>query len=82
MLNKWFLVILTLNKSGGNSQTITPFDTYADAEDEWRDKLSQIGGNPQTAYAVFEILDPYGRPVETNVYTVDKLPTPEPEENV
>lgn len=79
MLNKYFLVILTLNKSGGTSQTITAFDTYDEAEDDWRDKLSTVGGNPQTAYAVFEILDPYGRPVSPNIYTVDKLPKPEPE---
>lgn len=79
MLNKWFLVVLTLNKSGGTAQTITAFDTYDDAEDEWRDQMSTVGGNPQTAYAVFEILDPYGRPVGTNIYTVNKLPKPEPE---
>ena len=80
MLNKYFLVILSMNKSGGVSQTITAYDTYDEAEDDWRDKMSTIGGNPQTAYAVFEILDPYGRIMNTNNYTVDKLPKPEPTE--
>lgn len=78
MLNKYFLVILALNKSGGVSQEITAYSTYADAEDDWRDKMSTVGGNPQTVYAVFEILDPYGRIMPTNCYTVDKIPAPEP----
>ena len=71
MLNKYFLTILSQNKSGGVSQTIDAYDTYKEAEGKWRDKLSQIGGNPQTAYAIFEILDMYGRSMNTNYYVVD-----------
>lgn len=74
MLNKWYLVTLVLNTSGGNSQTIKAYDSYEEAEDDWRDALSKTGGNPSTAYMVAEILDPYGRPVAKNDYIVDKLP--------
>lgn len=71
MLNKYFLVVLTENLSGGVSQTITPYDTYKVAEEKWRDALSKTGGNPQTAYGIFEVLDMYGRSVDKNYYVVD-----------
>ena len=78
-MNKYFLVVLSLNKSGGVSQTITAYDDYKSAESKWRDNLSTIGGNPQTAYAIFEILDMYGRVMTTNYYVVDnREPAPEP----
>lgn len=71
MLNKYFTVKLTENLSGGVAQTITAFNTYKEAESQWRDDLSKVGGNPQTAYAIFEILDMYGRVMGGNYYTVD-----------
>jgi hypothetical protein len=75
MLNKYFLVVLTENLSGGVSQTITPYDTYKECESKWRDALSKTGGNPQTAYAIFEILDMYGRSMQDNYYVVDNTTT-------
>lgn len=84
MITKYFLVVITVNQSDKVSQDITAYDTYKEAEGKWRDKLSQVGGNPQTKYAIFEVLDNYGRPMNTNYYIVDNRepepePTPEPE---
>ena len=79
MLNKWFLVTLVLNTEGGTSQQIKAYDSYEEAEDDWRDALSKTGGNPSTAYMVAEILDPYGRPISKNDYIVDKIPKSTPE---
>lgn len=75
MLNKYFLVVLAENLNGGVSQTITPYDTYKECESKWRDALSKTGGNPQTAYAIFEILDMYGRSMQDNYYVVDNTTT-------
>ena len=75
MLNKYFTVKLTENLSGGVAQTITAFNTYKEAESQWRDDLSKVGGNPQTAYAIFEILDMYGRVMNDNYYIVDNTAT-------
>ena len=75
MLGKYFLVVLAENLSGGVSQTITPYDTYKECESKWRDALSKTGGNPQTAYGIFEMLDMYGRVMNNNYYIVDNTTT-------
>ncbi len=80
MITKYFLVVITVNQNDGVSQDITAYDTYKEAEGKWRDKLSQVGGNPQTKYAIFEVLDNYGRVMNPNYYIVDnREPEPEPE---
>ncbi len=74
MLNKYNLLTKTQNMSGGEETKVSSYDTYKQAESAWRDALSKVGGNPQTAYMVAEIIDPYGRTM--NPYTVDNTPEP------
>lgn len=79
MLNKYFVQILSLNKSSGNAQEVKPYDDFTTAEEKYCDALSQYCGNPQTGYCVISILDPYGRPMKDYTFTIDHLPKPEPE---
>lgn len=77
MLGKYYVLILSLNKSGGNAEEITRKETLTDAENLFYDKCSAYGGNPSTGYVVVSILDMYGRTIKSE--TIDRLPTPEPE---
>lgn len=77
MLNKFFVLVLSLNKSGGNSEEIIRKDDYNSAEGTYYDKCSSYAGNAQTGYVVIQLLDPYGRPIKTA--TIDRLPQPEQE---
>lgn len=77
MLNKYYVLILSLNKSGGNAEEITRKETLTDAENLFYDKCSQYGGNPATGYVVVSVLDMYGRTIKSE--TIDRLPAPEPE---
>ena len=77
MLNKYYVLILSLNKSGGNAEEITRKDDLTSAENLFYDKCSQYGGNAQTGYVVVSLLDMYGRIIKSE--TIDRLPTPEPE---
>jgi hypothetical protein len=81
MLNKFYVLVLFINKSGGNSEEITRHDDYNSAENKYFDKCSQLAGNAQTGYVVIKLLDGYGRPIEGRTATIDKLPKPEPEES-
>lgn len=78
MLNKYFVLVLSLNKSGGNSEEITRKDDYNSAESLFFDKCSSYGGNAQTGYVVIQLLDGYGRAIKTE--TINRLPEPEPNE--
>ena len=80
MLNKYYVLILSLNKSGGNSEEITRKDDLTSAEKLFYDKCSQYGGNAQTGYVVVSLLDMYGRIIKSE--TIDRLPAPEPEPEV
>ena len=77
MLNKYYVLVLSINKNGGNSEEITRKDTLTDAENLFYDKFSQLGGNAQTGYVVVSVLDMYGRAIKSE--TIDRLPAPEPE---
>ena len=77
MLEKYYVLILSLNKSGGNSEEITRKDDLTSAENLFYDKCSQYGGNAQTGYVVVSLLDMYGRIIKSE--TIDRLPAPEPE---
>jgi hypothetical protein len=77
MLNKYYVLILSLNKSGGNAEEITRKETLTEAENLFYDKCSQYGGNAQTGYVVVSLLDMYGRIIKSE--TIDRLPAPEPE---
>lgn len=79
MLNKFYVLVLSINKSGGNSEEITRHDDYNSAENKFYDKCSQLAGNAQTGYVVIQMLDGYGRPIEKRTATIDRLPAPEPE---
>lgn len=48
MFNKYFVVQIVKNMSDGVSQSIEAFDTEKLAKDKFYDKLSSLGGNPQT----------------------------------
>ena len=77
MLNKYYVLVLSLNKSGGNSEEITRHDTYESAESKYYYKGSNYAGNAQTGYVVIQLLDGYGRSIMNA--TIDRLPEPEPE---
>lgn len=77
MLNKYYVLVLSLNKSGGNSEEITRKDTLTDAENLFYTKCGQLAPNPATGYIVIELLDGYGRAIKSE--TIDRLPQPEPE---
>lgn len=79
MLGKYFVLLLSLNKEGGNYEEITRKDTLEEAENLFYTKYSQYAPNPATGYVVVEILDRYGRAIKSE--TIDRLPTPEPEPN-
>ena len=78
MLEKFYVLVLSLNKSGGNSEEITRHDTYESAESKYFDKCSSYAGNAQTGYVVIQLLDGYGRAIKAE--TINRLPEPEPEE--
>ena len=77
MLEKFYVLVLSINKSGGNSEEITRHDTYESAENKFYDKCSQLAGNAQTGYVVVQLLDGYGREIKAE--TINRLPEPEPE---
>lgn len=77
MLNKFYVLVLSLNKSGGNSEEIIRKDDYNSAESTFYDKCSSYAGNAQTGYVVIQLLDGYGRPIKSE--TINRLPEPEPE---
>ena len=77
MLNKYYVLVLSLNKSGGNSEEILRKDDYESAESTYFDKCSNYAGNAQTGYVVIQLLDSYGRAIKSE--TIDRLPQPEPE---
>lgn len=77
MLGKYFVLVLSLNKSGGNSEEVSRHDTYDSAESKFFDKCSSYAGNAQTGFVVIQLLDGYGRAIKSE--TIDRLPQPEPE---
>lgn len=77
MLEKFYVLVLSLNKSGGNSEEITRHDTYESAESKYFDKCSSYAGNAQTGYVVIQLLDGYGRAIKAE--TINRLPEPTPE---
>lgn len=79
MLNKYYVLVLSINKSGGNSEEISRHDTYEAAESKYYDKCSSYAGNAQTGYVVIQLLDGYGRIVNGMTATIDRLPQPEPD---
>lgn len=44
MLEKFYVLVLSINKSGGNSQEITRHADYESAENKFYDKCSQLAG--------------------------------------
>lgn len=74
MLNKYYVLVLSLNKSGGNSEEIIRRDTKESAESTYYDKCSSYAGNAQTGYVVIKFLDPYGR--EILKAEINRLPEP------
>lgn len=77
MLTKYYVMVLSLNKSGGNSEEILRREDYNSAESTYFDKCSSYAGNAQTGYVVIQLLDGYGRAIKSE--TIDRLPKPEPE---
>ena len=77
MLTKFYVLVLSINKSGGNSEEIIRKDDYNSAESTYYDKCSSYAGNAQTGFVVIKLLDDYGRPIKGE--TINRLPEPEPE---
>ena len=80
MLGKFYVLVLSINKSGGNSEEITRHDDYNGAENKFYDKCSQLAGNAQTGYVVVQLLDGYGRAIKSETIDRRPEPTPEPDE--
>ena len=76
MLNKYYVLVLSLNKSGGNSEEILRKDDYNSAESTYYDKCSSQAGNAQTGYVVIQLLDTYGRSILKS--EINRMPAPEP----
>ncbi len=74
MLNKYFVMVLSLNQSGGNAQEVKAYDTYNEAEEKYFDALSSYGGNPQTGWAHIAMLDTYGREIPDRHVDINRLP--------
>lgn len=77
MLNKYYVLVLSLNQSGGNSEEIIRKDTYDDAESKYYDKCSSYAGNEQTGYVVIQLLDQYGRAILKA--EINRMPEPNAE---
>jgi hypothetical protein len=73
MLTKYYVMILSLNKSGGNAQEIKAYDTYEKAEEKYFDACSAYGGNPQTGYVHIAMLDTYGREIPNRVVNINRI---------
>lgn len=78
MLNKYYVLVLSLNKSGGNSEETLRKDDYNSAESTYYDKCSSYAGNAQTGYVVIQLLDTYGRTILKA--EINRMPAPEPPE--
>ena len=78
MLNKYYVLVLSLNKSGGNAQEVKAYGTYNEAEEKYFDACSSYGGNEQTGYVIIQMLNTYGRVVPERSVTINRLPEPEP----
>ena len=76
MLTKYYVLILSLNKSGGNAEEITRKDDLTSAENLFYDKCSQYGGNAQTGYVVIHIIDLSGNSIKKA--EINRMPAPEP----
>lgn len=76
MLNKYFVMILSLNQSGGNAQEVKAYATYNEAEEKYFDECSSYGGNPQTGYVHIAMLDTYGREIPDRHVDINRLPEP------
>lgn len=73
MLNKYFVMILLLNRSGGNAQEVKAYATYNEAEEKYFDACSSYGGNPQTGYVHIAMLDTYGREIPDRHVDINRL---------
>ena len=77
MLGKFYVLVLSLNQSGGNAEEVIRKDTYVEAENLFYTKCGQLAPNPATGYIVIELLDEYGRAIKME--TINRLPEPEVE---
>ena len=77
MLGKHYVLVLSINKSGGNSEEILRRDSYEAAESTYYDKCSSYAGNAQTGFVIIKLINGDGRPLLTSI--IDRLPKPEPE---
>ena len=68
MFKKYRVVVSVINLSDGESDEVIRKDTFKEAKDLFYDKLSQLGGNPQTKAVSVIILDTNG-----NVIKSDKI---------
>lgn len=77
MLTKYRVYVMSLNKSGGESEETTQVNTYVEAENKFYDKCSSFAGNAQTAYVVIHLIDLSGRSIKHE--EINRMPAPEPE---
>ncbi len=77
MLEKWYVMVLAINMSGGNSEEIIRKNTQEEAEITFHDKASSYLAGKQVRYAVVKMLDPYGNAKLMAV--ANHEPEPEPE---
>lgn len=77
MLTKYRVYVMSLNKSGGESEETVRRDTYDEAENVFFDKCSSYAGNAQTGYVVIHLIDLSGRSIKHE--EINRMPAPEPE---
>lgn len=59
-LNKWFVIRMTVNMSGGNAEEVKRFDTEKEARDTFYKWNDSYGTNPQTKYYEALLINPSG----------------------
>ena len=78
MLTKYRVYVMSLNRSGGESEETHRKDTYVEAENKFYDLCSSYAGNAQTGYVVIHIFDLSGNSIKKA--EINRMPAPEPNE--
>lgn len=76
MLTKYRVYVMSLNRSGGESEETTRHDDYISAENKFYDKCSSYAGNKETGYVVIHIFDLSGNSIKKA--EINRMPAPEP----
>ena len=83
---KYYLLKLVTNTQGQDADPVCTIYKDADAKKAlektvtaWHQQCAPLHNADDVLYAVVEVIDEYGRPVNDYVDRIDHRPTPEPE---